>query len=123
MPTFARNLSLAILLLLAFLTAAVGGLAWLQKETLRLQADAVAAKRAQFVKAIEMLQRDPQTWDETFQHDLGALLGGTVTLTQRRTSPPPRQLAPLESCHLTIRFPETTDGMPGSFSPRPPSAG
>jgi len=89
MPTFARNLSLAILLLLAFLTAAVGGLAWLQKETLRLQADAVAAKRAQFVKAIEMLQRDPQTWDETFQHDLGALLGGTVTLDTASDQPAP----------------------------------
>jgi signal transduction histidine kinase len=56
------------------------GQAWFERETRRLQADAVAARQAQLVQALAITHRAPETWDESFQRDLGALLGGTVTL-------------------------------------------
>ena len=82
MPPFIRYLGLALVPLLTFLAVAVVGQAWLQKETRRLQADAVAARRAQFAQALQITHRAPETWDESFQRELGALLGGTVTLYQ-----------------------------------------
>jgi signal transduction histidine kinase len=80
MPPFARYLGLALIPLLAFLAVAVTGQAWFERETRRLQADAVAARQAQLVQALAITHRAPETWDESFQRDLGALLGGTVTL-------------------------------------------
>jgi signal transduction histidine kinase len=80
MPPFVRYLGLALVPLLTFLAVAAAGQAWLQKETRRLQADAIAARRAQLAQALEITHRTPETWDESFQRELGALLGGTVTL-------------------------------------------
>jgi signal transduction histidine kinase len=80
MPSFVRYLGLALIPLLIFLAIAVTGQAWLQKETRRLQSDAIAMRRAQLAHALEIIHRAPDTWDESFQSELGALLGGTVTL-------------------------------------------
>ena len=82
MPPFARYLGLALVPLLTFLAVAMAGQAWLQRETRRLKADAIAARRAQLAQALEIIHRAPETWDESFQRELGALLGGTVTLYQ-----------------------------------------
>src|SRR5664280_2483247 len=61
MQPFTRHLSLALIPLLTFLAVAMAGEAWLQKETRRLQADAVAARRAQVVQALAITQRGPGT--------------------------------------------------------------
>jgi signal transduction histidine kinase len=82
MPPLARYLGLALIPLLAFLAVAVAGQAWFERETQRLQADAIAARRAQLEQALAITHRPPETWDEPFQRDLGALLGGAVTLVQ-----------------------------------------
>ena len=82
MQPFTRHLSLALIPLLTFLAVAMAGEAWLQKETRRLQADAVAARRTQFVQALAITQRAPETWDDAFQRELGGLLSGTVTLVR-----------------------------------------
>jgi signal transduction histidine kinase len=80
MPSLTRYLGLALIPLLVFLAVAMAGQAWLQKETRRLQADAVAARREQLVRTLAVTHRAPETWTESFQGELGALLDGTVTL-------------------------------------------
>jgi signal transduction histidine kinase len=80
MQPLTRYLGLALIPLLTFLAVAVAGQAWFEKETRRLQADAIAVRQAQLVQALAITHRAPETWDEPFQRDLGALLGGTVTL-------------------------------------------
>jgi signal transduction histidine kinase len=107
MSSFARNLILALVLLLVFLAVAVTGLAWLQGETRRLQADAIASKQAQFVKAIEVTHRDPQTWDEKYQQDLGALLGGTVTLESEVAQPVARGARATGGLSFEYAFPDS----------------
>jgi signal transduction histidine kinase len=80
MQPLTRYLSLTLIPLLTFLAVAMVGQAWLHKETGRLQADAIAARRAQFVQALALTHQAPETWDASFQRKLGALLDGTVTL-------------------------------------------
>jgi signal transduction histidine kinase len=75
-----RHLSLALVLLLVLLAAALAAQAWLQREARRVQADALSARRAEFLKALEITRRPPETWDADFQRTLGELMGGTVTL-------------------------------------------
>jgi signal transduction histidine kinase len=75
-----RHLSLALVLLLVFLAAALTAQAWLQREARRVQAAALVARRAEFLKALEIIRRPPETWDADFQRTLGELMGGTVTL-------------------------------------------
>jgi signal transduction histidine kinase len=80
MQSFTRYLSFALIPLLMFLALAIAGQAYLQKETGRLQADAIAARQAQFAKAVALTNRAPETWDGAYLRDLGGLIGGTVTL-------------------------------------------
>jgi signal transduction histidine kinase len=89
MQSLTRQLSLAFVLLLVFLTAALTAQTWLARETRRLHGDAIAAKRAQFLTALELLPRLPATRDEDFQRDLGALLGASVSLVRDEQAPPP----------------------------------
>ncbi len=105
MSAFARNLSLVLALLLAFLVATVTALAWLQAETRRLQADAIAAKKAQFIKAIELTRRSPQTWNETFEQDLGAMIGGTVVLETEPEPTAPGDARPSGGLTFDYQFP------------------
>jgi signal transduction histidine kinase len=83
MQSFTRYLGLALIPLLVFLAVTVTGQAWFERETRRLQADAIAARQAQLAQALTITHRAPETWDEPFLRDLGALLGGTVTLVRR----------------------------------------
>jgi signal transduction histidine kinase len=89
MQPFTRYLGLALIPLLAFLAVAVAGQAWLQKETRRLQADAIAVRRAQLVQALAITHRAPGTWDDAFERELGLLLGGAVTLEAATPKPVP----------------------------------
>ncbi|HTT55804.1 MAG TPA: ATP-binding protein [Opitutaceae bacterium] len=80
MPPATRHLSLALVLLLVFIAAALAAQFWLERETRHLQTEGIAAKRAQFLKALEVLPRPPAEWDAGYERTLGAILGATVTL-------------------------------------------
>jgi signal transduction histidine kinase len=88
MQPLTRHLGFTLILLLVFLTAALAAQAWLQRESRRLQADVVAAKRAQFAKALESIHQPPETWDADFRRLLGDLMGGTMTLYSDALPPP-----------------------------------
>lgn len=94
MQPFTRQFIITLILLLVFLTAALTAQAWLQRETRRLQADAVAAKHAQFLQALEIARRPPEMWDDNFQHRLGAMLGATVVLQPDEPAAPLASLGP-----------------------------
>lgn len=82
-----RSLSLALLLLLLFLGAAVSLQWWLRRETRQLQAVAVQDARERLAAVMAVSGRTAGKWDEAFQRELGAMLGGTVTL-YRADNPP-----------------------------------
>ncbi len=106
MQPLTRYLALALIPLLAFLAVAIAGQAWLERETRRVQADAIAARRAQFVGALAITHRAPETWDEDFQRELGALVGGTVTLEADTAKPD--LAAPLAPGLLAFNCPLST---------------
>jgi signal transduction histidine kinase len=94
MPHLTRHLSFALMLLLVFVAAAVTAQAWLQWEARRVQADALTARRAEFLKALEITRRPPETWDADFQRTLGELMGATVTLYRDAAPPSGERPAP-----------------------------
>ena len=94
MPPPTRHLGFALVLLLAFIAAALTAQAWLQWEARRVQADALSARRAEFLKALEIAGRPPETWDADFQRTLGELVGGTVTLYHGAAPDSRERLAP-----------------------------
>ncbi len=77
-----RSLGLALLLLLVFLGATVTLQWWLRRETRQLQAVAVEETRERLARALAVSGRLPETWDASFQRELGAMLGGTVELSR-----------------------------------------
>ena len=89
MQPLTRQFSITLILLLVFLTAAVTAQAWLQRETRRLQADTVAAKRTQFLQALEVAHRPPATWDDALRRQLGAMLDATVVSEHAEPASPP----------------------------------
>ena len=82
-----RSLGLALLLLLLFLGATVTLQWWLRRETRQLQGMAVEEARERLGRAVAVSGRPPDKWDAAFQHELGAMLGGTVELF-RADAPP-----------------------------------
>jgi len=82
-----RSLGLALLLLLLFLGAAVTLQWWLRRETRLLQGVAVQDARERLAGVMAVSGRPPEKWDAAFQRELGAMLGGTVTL-YRAENPP-----------------------------------
>ena len=83
-----RSLGLALLLLLVFLGATITLQWWLRRETHQLQLVAVEEARDRLTRAIAVSGRPPEKWDAAFQRELGAMLGGTVTLAHADTLPP-----------------------------------
>ena len=108
MQPLTRQLSLALLLLAAFLAVAVAGQAWLEREARRAQADTIAAKRAQLLEALTLSRRTPETVDPELQRALGDLLGGTVIFF--RGAAPPAAITPAPG-QLTFdeQFPGAAD--------------
>ncbi|HTX65923.1 MAG TPA: ATP-binding protein [Opitutaceae bacterium] len=97
MPPATRHLSLALVLLLVFIAAALAAQFWLERETHRLQAEGIAARRAQLLTALEVLPRAPAAWDADYRRTLGAILGATVTLRPAGAAAAPgaRETGPL----------------------------
>ena len=60
MQPLTRHLGFTLILLLVFLIAALAAQSWLQRESRRLQVETVAARRAQFAKALENIHQPPE---------------------------------------------------------------
>lgn len=88
MNSLSRMLGLGLALLLVFLAAALAAQGWLNRETQRLRAEAVTAKRQQVEAALRLLPRPAPAWDDAFGAELGALTGSTVLFHDAGTPPP-----------------------------------
>jgi signal transduction histidine kinase len=82
-----RSLGLALLLLLLFLGSTVTLQWWLRRETRQLQAVTVQEAKERLAGVMAASGRSAGKWDEAFQRELGAMLGGTVTLYQGEHAP------------------------------------
>jgi len=78
MNSLSRMLGLSLVLLVVFLAAALAAQWWLNRETRRMQTEAVAAKRAQFAAILRFDGRAPAEWDDAYAQRLSELIGGTV---------------------------------------------
>ncbi len=93
-----RTLGLAVLLLLLFLGAALALQAWLLRETRQLHGLAMEETRARLGRIIALSGLPPERWDDYFQRELGAMIGGTVQLYRSDLAP----AAPANSGQLTF---------------------
>jgi signal transduction histidine kinase len=82
-----RSIGLAILLLLLFLAAALTLQWWLARETRQLRNIAVEEQRSRLERIIAVTGLPPEKWDVNFQHELGAMLGGSVQLYPAGSAP------------------------------------
>ena len=80
MNSFTRFVGYSALLLLAFLAVTLAAQQWLHRETQRLGAEAVAAKRAQLAAARLALPRPAAEWTDAEARLVGAMVGGAVTV-------------------------------------------
>lgn len=80
MSPLTRSLSLALLLVVLFLSVVLTMQGWLRRESARVQQELAVVKQNQLVQALDLLQRPPDKWDAEFQRKLGHLLGGRVIL-------------------------------------------
>jgi signal transduction histidine kinase len=78
MNSLTRLVGYSVLLLLVFLGAAVAAQGWLHRETRRLRAGAVEAKRAQLRAVVETWPRPPGQWTPAERSRIGAMIGATV---------------------------------------------
>jgi len=93
MNSLTRLIGYSLLLLLIFLAATLGAQSWLRQQTQRLRSEAIEARRTQFDAVLQVLNRPVDQWDEAYQRQLGAMIGGTVALQQPGTVLPPRDPA------------------------------
>ncbi|MFZ5494997.1 MAG: sensor histidine kinase [Verrucomicrobiota bacterium] len=103
-----RSISLAMVLLLLFLVAALTLQWWLVRETRQLQRLAVDEQRGRLERIIAVSGLPPERWDAYFQKELGAMVGGTVEL-YRTAAPPAAPAAPPGN----LVFTETIARVPG----------
>jgi hypothetical protein len=82
-----RTLGLAVLLLLLFLGAALSLQAWLVRETRTLHTLAIEETKGRVGRIIALSGLPPEKWDDYFQKELGAMVGGTVQLYRAGQAP------------------------------------
>jgi signal transduction histidine kinase len=82
-----RPIGLAVLLLLLFLGVALSLQWWLARETRQLQKLAVDDARGKIGRIIAISGLPPEKWDDYFQRELGAMIGGQVQLFRTGASP------------------------------------
>ncbi len=81
MNSLTRLIGYSLLLLLVFLGATLGAQSWLRQQTQRLRAEAIEARRMQFDAVLQILNRPVDEWDESYQRQLGDMIGGTWAST------------------------------------------
>ncbi len=84
-----RLIGYSVLLLLAFLVAALGAQSWLRQQTQRLRSEALEAKRAQFTAIAKAVGPPDGRWNSSYEERLGAMCGGKVSIFGDRLPPPP----------------------------------
>ena len=84
-----RLIGYSVLLLLAFLAAALGAQGWLRQQTQRLRTEALEAKRAQFIAVVRAVAPPGTQWNASHEQQLGAMCGGKVSISADRVPPPP----------------------------------
>jgi signal transduction histidine kinase len=87
MNSLTRFVGFSVLLLVAFLVAALGTQSWLQRQARLLRTEVTELRRTQFAAALRLLPRPVESWDEKYLADLSALVGATITT--HRGEPPP----------------------------------
>lgn len=75
-----RLVALSALLLLLFLAAALLAQTWLQRQNTRAQADAIEAKRKQFLAAANLTASQPDRWSPEHLRVIGELIDAKVML-------------------------------------------
>ena len=90
MTSLTRLIGYTLLLLLVFLAATLGAQGWLRRQTLLLRAEAMEGRRNQFAAALQALPRPAEQWDAAYRHQLGELVGGTVSLQGDGAPLPPK---------------------------------
>ncbi len=87
MNSLARLLGLSALLLVLFIAACLGAQSWLRQQSARMQADAIATRRAQFLQAVEHIRPGVQPWTSAQLASLGGVIDGNVTLMPATATP------------------------------------
>ncbi len=80
MSHLARLLVLSVVFLLLFLIAALFAQTWMQRQHMRLQAEAITAKRQQFLVAAEFTTRIPNPWSDSHLETIGQIIDAHVQL-------------------------------------------
>ena len=93
MNSLTRLIGYSLLLLLVFLAATLGAQSWLRQQTTRLRAEAIEARRAQFDAVLQILNRPVDQWDDSYQRQLGDMIGGTVSIQRAGVVLPPKDPA------------------------------
>jgi signal transduction histidine kinase len=89
MNSLTRFVGYSVLLLLVFLMAALGAQGWLRRQAQLLRTEAIDARQAQFAAALRLVPRSAEQWDDAYRRELGATIGGTVTLLRESSPAPP----------------------------------
>jgi signal transduction histidine kinase len=120
MNSLTRFVGYSVLLLIAFLVAAIAAQKWLHRQSQLARAEALNLRRVQLETAIRLWPRSEEQWDQTYQRTLGGLISGTVTIVDRNAPLPPPPSDPNllafthpveisgQSFHLRVVFPVPT---------------
>ncbi|HWA09285.1 MAG TPA: sensor histidine kinase [Opitutaceae bacterium] len=100
MNSLTRLVGYSAVLLLVFLGAALTAQSWLHRQTQELRAEAIEARRAQFLAAAPVVAPPDHRWSAAQERILGALVGGTVTIR-----PPATMAAPADPAMLSFDQP------------------
>ncbi|MES1166695.1 MAG: hypothetical protein ABUL68_01705, partial [Pseudomonadota bacterium] len=95
MNSLTRLVGYSVLLLLLFLGAALAAQGWLHHQSQELRAEAIDAKRAQFIAATKAVAPPDLHWGSANEQTLGTLVGGTVTIYSEAVPAAPREPAVL----------------------------
>ena len=121
MNSLTRLIGYSLLLLLVFLAATLAAQSWLRQQTMRLRAEAIESRRAQFDAVLTVMNRPVVQWDEAYQRQLGGMIGGTVSLQRADVILPPKDPALLYIERGTTAADSTPQIIRVAF-PAPPTA-
>src|SRR5436190_15238183 len=117
MNSLTRFVGFSVLLLVAFLVAALGTQSWLQRQARLLRTEVTELRRTQFAAALRLLPRPVETWDEKYLTDLSALIGASITTY--RGEPPPFTTPALLYFDFKLEGPNPPTIARVTFQPRP----
>ncbi len=87
MRNLLRILAVALVSLLVFIAAVLTAQVWLERQTQQLRTEAIAAKQAELLAALALIERPADTWNQDALQKLGQLLGAEVRLYEDTALP------------------------------------